>query len=246
MANFNFNTLKNAVKNVTNSAMSNVNENKPTLLMYGGVIGVVGVAASAVSGTLKAKEVYDAAEGKVTKKVAFEMAKCFIPLGIATAGTLLCVVGVHKEYIAKAAALAAMHAVDSKGLESVIGAKATNKVIPCNESVEAMKAEGKVKIYDEYCSRYIETTIAKIEEAKDEVNEEFITFSDRTSGVPASYFYEKLTDGYYVPDAVDGKYWFRDDGALRIKFDSVLDENMNPVLSFSFDRDPETEITHSC
>ena len=233
------------VKNLGTEIMMNIDEKKPTLMAYGGIFGVFAVGATGINGTLKAKEIYDSNDGKVDKTVAVNIAKCFIPFGIATVGTILCVVGVHKEYVAKAAALAAVHAVDSFG-DNAVG----NKVIApatkinnnlANEAVIPSVNSGvKQRIYDEYAGRFIDASTIDIQAAAEAVNDDFI--GSDCDYVMASTFYETLTDGYYVPDCVNGKVFYKHDGALKIEYDSQIGEDGKPFLTFKFNREPQSSF----
>ena len=233
------------IRNLGTEIVMNMDEKKPTILMYGGVLGVVTVGVTGINGAIKAKEIYDAADGKVDKTVAINMAKCFIPFGIATVGTILCVVGVHKEYVAKAAALAAVHAADTLG-DNTVG----NKVIApatkinnnlVNEAVTPSANSGvKPRIYDEYAGRFIDARIIDIQAAAEAVNDDFIA-SDCDYAM-ASTFYETLTDGYYVPDCVNGKVFYKHDGALKIEYDSQIGEDGLPFLTFKFNREPQSSF----
>ena len=231
--------FKNSLKNVTGK----VTENKSTLLTYGSVGGVFGVGYTGITGGMKAKEIYDNAEGKVTKEVAIDIAKCFIPFGIATAGTLFCIVTMRKDYVSQIAALAAIRAADtSNDVSKMMVKKDISGSAPEASDNAARSSGSRKRIYDEFNERFIETTIEDLKSAEDDVNEEFIAGSNSYS---ASEFYQKLTNGYYVPESIDDLKWYREDGIFKIEYGSRLDENMVPYVTFNFNRKPETDLGHS-
>lgn len=224
-------TVKQSLKKVAKS----VDKNKSTLLMYGGISGVICIGVSGVSGGMKAKEILDKNDGKVTKEVAIDIAKCFVPCGVATIGTILCIIGMRKEYVSQIATLAAIRAADSGNVGSAL-LKAPDAVVPAEVVSEPVNKSAKLKIYDEFMERFVEISMDDLDRARDFVNEEFVGGS---RSVYVSEFYEHLLDGYCVPEAIDDQKWFADDGLLRIEYGAVLSDGMKPCLSFRFNRKPE-------
>lgn len=237
----NLENVKQSLKKVTKK----VDDNKSTLLMYGGISGVIGIGLTGISGGMKAKEIIDEADGKITKEVAIDIAKCFVPCGVATVGTILCIFGMRKEYVSQIATLAAIRAADSGSVGNALLKAPEAEVESATEAVrtdsEAANTSKKLKIYDEFNERFIETTVMDLDDARDEVNQEFLAGS---GSVEASIFYEHLLDGYCVPESIDGLSWFSEDGILKIEYGSRLDENMKPYLTFRFDRNPESALSH--
>lgn len=164
-----------------------IKRNAPTILTYVGSAGVIGTAALAVKATPKAlKLIEQAKEEKGEELTKFETvnvaAPVYIPAAITGVATITCIFGANALNKRKQAALVSAYVLldnsykeYKKKVEELYGEEAdlhvTREIAKDHyEEDDIQVDDGKLLFYDDFSSRYFESTMADVIQAEYEIN----------------------------------------------------------------------------
>ena len=216
---------------IINKLEQQIRENGPSILTGLGVVGLV----STVGLAIKATHDFDKDENK-TKEDKFKSGvKHYWPVVVMGAGSIACIIGSNKMNMKRNLALAgALKLSESKFTEVKdrwFGEKKEQNDEKCRNST-IIFGDGDIDCYDQLTGRYFKSSISKLHQAIDNVNE-LLYCGD---SVELEDFYSFLDMD--TPEICEDYVWQQRFGPVKLDLSSKLTEENKPVLVVDFDNRP--------
>ena len=216
---------------IINKLEQQIRENGPSILTGLGVVGLV----STVGLAIKATHDFDKEENK-TKEDKFKSGvKHYWPVVVMGAGSIACIIGSNKMNMKRNLALAgALKLSESKFTEVKdrwFGEKKEQNDEKCRNST-IIFGDGDIDCYDQLTGRYFKSSISKLHQAIDNVNE-LLYCGD---SVELEDFYSFLDMD--TPEICEDYVWQQRFGPVKLDLSSKLTEENKPVLVVDFDNRP--------
>ena len=216
---------------IINKLEQQIRENGPSILTGLGVVGLV----STVGLAIKATHDFDKEENK-TKEDKFKSGvKHYWPVVVMGAGSIACIIGSNKMNMKRNLALAgALKLSESKFTEVKdrwFGSEKKQNEEKCRNST-IIFGDGDIDCYDQLTGRYFKSSISKLHQAIDNVNE-LLYCGD---SVELEDFYSFLDMD--TPEICEDYVWQQRFGPVKLDLSSKLTEENKPVLVVDFDNRP--------
>lgn len=201
----------------------------------------------------------DAADPRMNRELdAVSKAKAvwmyYVPPVIIGAGTIACIVMSHRMSAQKAAALAAAYGISENRLKEYREKMAEKLTGPKNQAINdeiaqdrvnanppkgeiLVLADGEVIFYDVLTDRYFRSTVEKVRQAENEINQELYL----TQGASLSEFYQLIGLKSTPFSDIIGWNSINDDGPLKIEFSTALTPDSKPCMTISFNHIPKPD-----
>ena len=216
---------------IINKLEQQIRENGPSILTGLGVVGLV----STVGLAIKATHDFDKEENK-TKEDKFKSGvKHYWPVVVMGAGSIACIIGSNKMNMKRNLALAgALKLSESKFTEVKdrwFGEKKEQNDEKCRNST-IIFGDGDIDCYDQLTGRYFKSSISKLQNAINQVND--LLYAGES--VELEDFYSFLDQD--TPDLCEDYAWQQMFGPVKLDLSSKLTEENKPVLVVDFDNRP--------
>ena len=216
---------------IINKLEQQIRENGPSILTGLGVVGLV----STVGLAIKATHDFDKDENK-TKEDKFKSGvKHYWPVVVMGAGSIACIIGSNKMNMKRNLALAgALKLSESKFTEVKdrwFGEKKEQNDEKCRNST-IIFGDGDIDCYDQLTGRYFKSSISKLQNAINQVND--LLYAGES--VELEDFYSFLDMD--TPEICEDYVWQQRFGPVKLDLSSKLTEENKPVLVVDFDNRP--------
>lgn len=243
---------ENAVK-VVHALKGTLEKRTPEILTGIGIAGMVTTTVLAVKATPKAVLLINDRkdELEVEKLPAMETVKvawkCYIPAAVTCGASIACLIGASSVHLKRNAALATAYKLSEAAIaeykdavietigerkEQSVKDKLAEKRIaknPVTKSDVIVTGNGTTLCYDAISGRYFQSSLQKIENAKNKVNERMLC----ENYIALNDFYEEL--GMEPTRIGDDLGWnIFGDGLLDISFSSQLADDGTPCLVMDY------------
>ena len=216
---------------IINKLEQQIRENGPSILTGLGVVGLV----STVGLAIKATHDFDKDKHKNNKEKVKSVAKHYWPVVVTGTGSIYCIIGSNRMNMKRNLALAgALKLSESKFTEVKdrwFGSERKQNEEKCRNST-IIFGDGDIDCYDQLTGRYFKSTISKLHQAIDNVNE--LLYNG--DSVELEDFYMFLDMG--TPEICEDYVWQQRFGPIKLDLSSMLTEENKPILVVDFDNRP--------
>ena len=240
------------------TAKSVITANSPVLLVGTAVAGVVTTGVLAAKAGYKARGILDEAQEKQTEPLTLQQKTqltwlCYAAPAVTGASTIASVVGVHTIHTKRHAALAGLYAVTTTKLddyrdkaEELLGTKKTQEL---NNAVGQLAVDrdpvenheviildgGSELCYDEWSGRYFMGSVAKIEQAVQNINLQLLESGEAS----LNDFYDYLG---LPPIPMGLRFGWSGAKIEGARFGAVTSKDGRPAISIWFHDEPKENL----
>ena len=251
------------INTIFKSVVKVVTDNSPAILTAMGVAGVITTGALTGRATIKAVRALDQVKLDVAEAedISVEEVKLhpsviaetvwtfYIPVAIAGATSIACIVGAHSVHTKRNAALLSLYTLSDKAYneykdktKEIFGEKETQKVSesiaqdqvaknPPQSNEVLVLGNGSMLCYEPMTGRYFESDYEQIRKAVNDINRDLL-----------SDMYVSLNDFYsrigLPPTSMGEELGWTQDKPIEIEPTSVLSNDGRPCLSFTYVNNP--------
>lgn len=250
----------NAVKSNLRAIKSVVTANSPTLLVATTVVGIVATGILSAKAGWKAHEIVatfednESREATLPEKVSLTWLTFAAP-AITGASAVTAVVGLHTIHNKRHATMAGLYAITSNKLEDyqakaeeLLGVKKTQQLNNSHAQVQMDSREdasreviithnGGELCYDDFSGRYFQGSMAKIEQATNDLNRVLLDKGDSS----LNDFYDYVG----LPAIEIGNDFGWSGKSVNVRFGAVTTPEGKPALSFWFHSPPKPDMGRS-